>query len=147
MKKFKVFALFLTLTTLTGCLSDDENYCSQTIYPFVSNVTGPDTALTGEEIAINVSFPIVANCATFTGFNKSQLTSENNNDDVYTQNIYAAVQHEGCQCSGPTTTQTEEFTFSADEPGEYNLKFINGSNQDNTQYTYITKTITVSDPD
>ncbi|RYJ44416.1 hypothetical protein [Flavobacterium beibuense] len=144
MKKFKVFALLLALTTLTGCLSDDENYCSQTIYPFVTNVTGPEAALTGEEITLNVSFPIVSNCATFVGFHEGQVTSE---DNVYTQSIYAAVQYEGCQCSGLTNTQIEEYVFSADEPGEYNLKFISGSSDDNTQYTYITKTITVSDPD
>lgn len=136
--KFKVFALFLTLTTLTGCLSDDENYCSETIYPFVSNVTGPDTALTGEEIAISVSFPIVSNCATFVGFHQN---------NVYPRSVYAAVQYEGCQCSGTTSTQTEDYIFSADEPGEYVLKFPSGASEDNTQYTYITKTITVSDPD
>ncbi|QEE49985.1 hypothetical protein FUA48_10455 [Flavobacterium alkalisoli] len=136
--KFKVFALFLALTTLTGCLSDDENYCSQTIYPFVSNVTGPETALTGEEIVLNVSFPIVSNCATFVGFQQN---------NVFPRNIYPAVQYEGCQCSGTTSTQTEEYTFSADEPGEYELKFANGTTEDNSQYTYITKTITVSDPD
>lgn len=136
--KFKAVILLLALTTLTGCLNDDENYCSQTIYPFITTVTGPDTALTGEEITLEVTFPILVPCGTFVGFNENH---------VYPKTIYAAVKYEGCNCSGNQTTQTEDYTFSADEPGEYVLKFANGANADNTGYTYITKTITVSDPD
>ncbi|WP_330443448.1 hypothetical protein [Flavobacterium sp. C4GT6] len=138
MKYLKFLALFIGMTTLSGCLSDDENYCSQTIQPYVTQVTGPGTALTGEEITINVSFGMTEGCSTFLAFY---------DNDVYPRTVAPAVKYEGCTCSGNAITATEGYTFSEDEPGEYELKFVNGVNEAGTAYTYIYKTITVSDPD
>ncbi|WP_417366805.1 hypothetical protein [Flavobacterium beibuense] len=138
MKYLKFLALFLAMTSLSGCISDDENYCSQTIYPFATQVTGPDTAITGEEITLNVSFTIVDGCGTFIGFQQN---------NVYPRNVYPAVQYEGCNCTGNQHITTEGFVFSEDEPGEYEIKFVSGLTSDSTSYTYIYKTITVSDPD
>jgi len=138
MKYLKFLALFIGMTTLSGCLSDDENYCSQILQPYVTQVTGPNSALTGEEITLNVSFGITEGCSTFVAFY---------DNDVNPRNVAPAVKYEGCNCTGNLITTTEGYIFSEDEPGEYELKFVNGVNEEGTGFTYIYKTITVSNPD
>ena len=127
--KFKLFAFFLTLTVISSCGVDDGD-CYSDGYVYASTVTGPTTAVVDEEITLNVSFKIYSSCGAFTGFDQS-----------LPKNVHIKVRYTGCQCTNTNTTVTEPYVFSADEPGEYELKFLKEDN------TYITRTITVTEAD
>ncbi len=127
--KFKLFAFFIALTALSAC---SENECSASAFGIITAVTGPEITETNEEITFNVSFKLPNTCAGFGGFAQS---------NSYPKEIIVNIQYEGCSCAAQNVTGTEEYLFSTSEPGEYELKFLSNEN------TYITKTVTVSEPE
>ena len=136
--KLKLIAFVLPLIALSACsLNDNDNFCSIEDRGFVSQVTGADTVVAGEELVLEVTFKITADCGSFIGFY---------NSSSYPKNIYPRIQYNDDGCDGCATANivlTEEYTFSQETAGEYQLKFLSGVDSSN-EAQYITKTITVT---
>ena len=57
--KLKLIAFVLPLIALSACsLNDNDNFCSIEDRGFVSQVTGADTVVAGEELVLEVTFKI-----------------------------------------------------------------------------------------
>ena len=129
--KFKLFAFVLAVGTFSSCGVDDGE-CSASAYEEILGVSGPVTALVDEEIVFEVDFKLPNTCAIFNDF------VENN---TFPREIAVDVKYEGCTCNAQNVTTTEEYIFSGDEAGEYELRFKTGPD------TYITKLVTVTEAD
>lgn len=129
--KFKLLYLIAILAaTVTACSVDDnDNYCFSSGNTSITSVTGELTTTVDEPLTLTVSFRIPNSCGTFSHFTES---------NGYPKQVFAVLDYDGCVCSEIATVGTEEYVFTASQPGEYLLKFLSGNS------AYIEKTITVT---
>lgn len=133
MKSFK-FSLFLILllTTVYSCIDIEESdqTCKYSGYAFATEVTGPATAIANEEITFAVKINIGNACGVFSKFETSS---------GFPKEVGAVVDYNGCNCPNQNNFVTKEYKYTPTQEGEFQFKFISGSN------THITKTVTVTE--
>jgi|SRR5690606_3994193 len=130
--KLRLVVFITALTTLAACSTDDgDNYCSSEGFINITAVAGPETVAAGEDAVFNVSFKLLNDCGTFTGF------AQNN---VFPRAVRVKAKYEGCTCNPITTTETKPYIFTSETPGSYVLNFYTATNE------FISKTIVVIEP-
>lgn len=134
MKILKVrFTIALAVLAIIGSacsVDNDEAYCFSSYFVSPQTVSGASTTTVNTPLVLTVGYQPTRTCAQFNRFVES-LT--------YPREIQLKVDYVGCDCPSTNETRTQNYTFTATTPGEYQLKFIAENPENN-----IVKTITVT---
>lgn len=127
----KLFILITGVLCLSGCSTGVEDpYCFVSTGAGATAVTGPATGQVNQPLVFNVTFKTYSTCGVFDAFNASE---------GFPKQITAKVDYEGCNCDNKEATKTEQYTFTANAAGTYELRFTT-----ETVNTPIVKTVTIT---
>lgn len=134
-KKIKmIFFLLLFSFALISCSDDDDQTeCISFETENVTSVDAPETAMVDETVDIEVDFTVSNSCGEFSRFLETGSAT--------TRQIVVEAIYEGCACNEVIETITAVYTFTPEEPGEYEMNFASGEND------FITANITVTEPE
>lgn len=130
--KLRFVALMAVLAAIgSACSVDDaEPYCFSSYFVSPKTVTGASTTTVNTPLVLTVGYQPTRTCAQFNRFVESA---------TFPKDIQLRVDFVGCDCPATNETRTQNYTFTATTPGEYQLKFIAENPENN-----IVKTITVT---
>jgi hypothetical protein len=127
----KLFTVITTALSIAACsTAADDPYCFVSTGSGATAVTGPTTGLVNQPLVFNVVFKIYSSCGNFDSFYASS---------GFPKEITAKVDYEGCNCDNKETTKTEQYTFTANASGTYELRF-----KTDVATAPIVKTITIT---
>lgn len=116
----RIILLIAFFVTVSCNKNDDDNIgedsnCVEHGVGYVTSVNAPSSVMVDEAIDIKVSFGVSNGCG---GFDKYIETVDGNN-----ATIEVVAKYVGCICTQDAPIRIVNYEFSADTPGDYELKF------------------------
>lgn len=117
----KSIVVLMILTVGNGCGGDDDNCISDVVVPADTVEVSVNSGLVNELVNFTVNFTVMNGCG---AFNKFIETRQGN---VIT--VAVEARFTGCICTMALQELSADYSFIANTPGDYELRFSSGNNQ------------------
>jgi hypothetical protein len=117
----KTLILIIAMMSLFGCDDDDDNCISDMVVAVDTIEAVTDTGVVNTPVNITVNFTVNNGCGAFNRF------IENRAGNVITIDVEARFT--GCICTMALKELSANYSFVANTPGDYELRFSTENNQ------------------